>query len=54
MMPARESALVEIDVMCRKYVSLQLMSMPRSIRASINGMFLPSSVKAGQSRAEPG
>ena len=36
--------------MCREYVSLQLVSVPRSIGVSANVMFLPSSVKAEQSR----
>ena len=46
-----DSALAKLDVMCHVYVSLQLMSIPRTNRVSANGMFLPSSVKAGQSRA---
>ena len=46
-------ALAEVDLMCCEYVSSQLVSIPRSIRLSTNGMFLSSSVKAGQSRAGP-
>ena len=45
MMAARESALAEIDVVCREYMSSQLVSISR---VSTNGMFLSLSVKAGK------
>ena len=41
-----DSVLAETDVMCREYVSLQLVLIPRSIELSTNGMFLLPSFKS--------
>ena len=40
-------------VMCRKYVSLQLVSIPRSISYRLMGCSSRQLLKVGQSRAEP-